>query len=257
MGVDVKLVEGVGPVIDPPVAPTSGAARPRSGRESRRSCDAIRIVRDELARRPSGRRLLRRPVHRRRLPDRRQAVARLRKDEGADVPRARRPGTRCSTSSPTLRALRPRADARRRRRDPALRLVGRRALAGRLRRVRRAVLARILDAVDVPTIHFGTGTATLLSHGDAATWSGSTGGSRSTRAGSWSASARVQGNLDPAALLGAVGAARRRCARRARARARPNGHIFNLGHGILPQTDADQVTRLTELVQAHTVEARV
>jgi uroporphyrinogen decarboxylase len=41
-----------------------------------------------------------------------------------------------------------------------------------------------------------------------------------------------------------------------RARGR-NGHIFNLGHGILPQTDPDQVTRLTELVQAHTVEARV
>jgi uroporphyrinogen decarboxylase len=42
----------------------------------------------------------------------------------------------------------------------------------------------------------------------------------------------------------------------ARARGR-NGHIFNLGHGILPQTDVDTVTRLTELVQAHTVEACV
>jgi len=39
-----------------------------------------------------------------------------------------------------------------------------------------------------------------------------------------------------------------------RAGARP-GHIFNLGHGVLPQTDPEVVTRLTALVQEHTVEA--
>ena len=67
----------------------------------------------------------------------------------------------------------------------------------------------------------------------------------------------VQGNLDPAVLLGAVGARRGGGARRARARGRPAGHIFNLGHGVLPQTDPDVLTRLTALVQERTVEARV
>ena len=41
-----------------------------------------------------------------------------------------------------------------------------------------------------------------------------------------------------------------------RAGGRP-GHIFNLGHGVLPRTDPDIVTRLAELVRERTVEARV
>jgi uroporphyrinogen decarboxylase len=116
--------------------------------------------------------------------------------------------------------------------------------------------ARILEAVEVPTIHFGTGTTTLLSqmHGDVIglDW-------RVPLDEGWElvGDRGIQGNLDPAALLGPhdrLEAAALDVLERARGR---NGHIFNLGHGILPQTDADTVTRLTELVQAHTVEARV
>jgi uroporphyrinogen decarboxylase len=115
---------------------------------------------------------------------------------------------------------------------------------------------RILDAVDVPTIHFGTGTATLLAQmqGDVIglDW-------RIPLDEGWElvGDRGVQGNLDPAALLAPwdrLEAAALDVLERARAR---NGHIFNLGHGILPQTDPDVVTRLTELVQARTVEARV
>ena len=115
---------------------------------------------------------------------------------------------------------------------------------------------RILAAVDVPTIHFGTGTATLLSqmHGDVIglDW-------RIPLDEGWELVGErgVQGNLDPAALLAPwdrLEAAVLDVLERARGR---NGHIFNLGHGILPQTDPDVVTRLTELVQARTVEARV
>jgi uroporphyrinogen decarboxylase len=116
--------------------------------------------------------------------------------------------------------------------------------------------ARILEAVDVPTIHFGTGTTTLLSqmNGDVIglDW-------RIPLDQGWElvGNRGVQGNLDPAALLGPrdrLEAAAFDVLARSRGR---HGHIFNLGHGILPQTDADTVTRLTELVQAHTVEARV
>jgi uroporphyrinogen decarboxylase len=120
--------------------------------------------------------------------------------------------------------------------------------------------ALILGAVDVPTIHFGTGASTLLP--------------AMTRAGGdvigldwrialddgWSIVGEnrgVQGNLDPAVLLGPW----ERVESSAldvleRAGGRP-GHIFNLGHGVLPGTDPDTVTRLAELVQERTVEARV
>jgi uroporphyrinogen decarboxylase len=29
------------------------------------------------------------------------------------------------------------------------------------------------------------------------------------------------------------------------------GHVFNLGHGVLPDTDPDQLARLTEFVQGY------
>ena len=58
----------------------------------------------------------------------------------------------------------------------------------------------------------------------------------------------MQGNLDPAVLLGPwqrIEAAARDVL--ARAGGRP-GHVFNLGHGVLPETDPDDLTRLVELV---------
>ena len=58
----------------------------------------------------------------------------------------------------------------------------------------------------------------------------------------------VQGNLDPAVLLGPwerIEAAVRDVL--ARAGGRP-GHIFNLGHGVLPRTDPDVLGRVRELV---------
>jgi uroporphyrinogen decarboxylase len=67
----------------------------------------------------------------------------------------------------------------------------------------------------------------------------------------------VQGNLDPAVLLGPWG--RVEAAARDvldRAAGRP-GHIFNLGHGVLPRTDPGTVSQLAEFVQEATVEPRV
>jgi uroporphyrinogen decarboxylase len=120
--------------------------------------------------------------------------------------------------------------------------------------------ARILAAVDVPTIHFGTGASTLLpamarAGGDVIglDW-------RIALDDGWALvgdERGVQGNHDPAVLLGPwerVETAARDVLARAGGRA---GHIFNLGHGVLPRTDPDVVSRLSELVQESTVEARV
>ena len=86
----------------------------------------------------------------------------------------------------------------------------------------------------------------------AATSSGSTGAWSSTAPGRPSALDRgVQGNLDPAVLLGPwpqVEQAAKDVLRRAGGR---RGHVFNLGHGVLPQTDPDVLARLTRLVQEH------
>jgi uroporphyrinogen decarboxylase len=120
--------------------------------------------------------------------------------------------------------------------------------------------ARILAAVDVPTIHFGTGASTLLPA------MARTGGDvigldwRIAIDDGWALAGDdrgVQGNLDPALLLGPwerIDLAARDILRRAGGRA---GHIFNLGHGVLPRTDPSVVTRLAELVQDAGVEARV
>jgi uroporphyrinogen decarboxylase len=120
--------------------------------------------------------------------------------------------------------------------------------------------ARVLAAVDVPTIHFGTGTAALLR--SMATAGGDVIGLdwRIPLDRGWAEVGErhgVQGNLDPALLLGPW----ERIEPAAldvlnRAAGRP-GHIFNLGHGVLPATDPDALTRLTALVQARTTEPRV
>ncbi|MBO0832742.1 MAG: uroporphyrinogen decarboxylase [Actinobacteria bacterium] len=109
----------------------------------------------------------------------------------------------------------------------------------------------------VPRIHFGVGTGELL---------GAMGAAGADVVGvDWrvpldEAVSRVepgkalQGNLDPAILLAPWEVIERR-ARQVLERGRTaEGHIFNLGHGVLPETSPDVLTRLTELV--HTASAR-
>ena len=119
---------------------------------------------------------------------------------------------------------------------------------------------RILDTVDVPTIHFGTGTTHLLpsmaeAGGDVIglDW-------RVPLDQGWALVGEdcgVQGNLDPAVLLGPwerVEAATRDVLDRAGGRP---GHVFNLGHGVLPETEPSVLSRLRELVHELTTEVRV
>jgi uroporphyrinogen decarboxylase len=111
--------------------------------------------------------------------------------------------------------------------------------------------ARVLAAVDAPTIHFGTGTTHLLPAMAAAGGDGVGLDWRVPLDEGWGLvgmDRAVQGNLDPAVLLGpwdrTAGAARD-VLQRAGGR---SGHVFNLGHGVLPDTDPDTLTRLVELV---------
>ena len=113
----------------------------------------------------------------------------------------------------------------------------------------RAVIRAL--APGVPVIHFGTGTAALLpamreAGGDVIglDW-------RVDLDLAWSAvghDVAVQGNLDPAVLLASPALIRERAkAILARAAGRP-GHIFNLGHGVLPQTPIENVKALVDCV---------
>jgi uroporphyrinogen decarboxylase len=60
----------------------------------------------------------------------------------------------------------------------------------------------------------------------------------------------VQGNLEPALLLGPFERVTAEAQRILDDAASRPGHIFNLGHGVLPETDPSALTRLCELVQA-------
>ena len=108
---------------------------------------------------------------------------------------------------------------------------------------------------DLPTIHFGTGTAALLellaeAGGDVIGLD-----HRVSLADAWARVGHdrgVQGNLDAARLL--AGWEATRAGARAvldEAAGRP-GHVFNLGHGVLPETDTDLLRRLVDLVHEQT-----
>jgi uroporphyrinogen decarboxylase len=118
--------------------------------------------------------------------------------------------------------------------------------------------ARILDAVDAPTIHFGTGATEELVRSLARAGGDVIGLDwRVSLAVGFDTGRAVQGNLDPAALLGPWGRVESETLRILDEARDRGGHIFNLGHGVLPQTDPLVLTQLTQLVQEHTVEARV
>lgn len=115
-----------------------------------------------------------------------------------------------------------------------------------------AVLARIGELA-VPRIHFGVGTTNLL---------GLMGEAGADVVGvDWRtplASAiplvgdrAVQGNLDPTLVFAPTDVMTARAAEVIEAGRSARGHVFNLGHGVIPSTDPDQLARLTEFVQSY------
>ena len=111
----------------------------------------------------------------------------------------------------------------------------------------------VIDAVapGVPVINFSTGTTGLLKHVRAA------GGDvigldwRVNLDEGWAAvgdDVAVQGNLDPVALFASPKEIKSRVADILRRAAGRPGHIFNLGHGVLPETPVDHVVAMVDAV---------
>lgn len=104
-----------------------------------------------------------------------------------------------------------------------------------------------------PVIHFGTGTATLLA--DMRTDGADVIGVdwRLPLDEAWKvigADHAIQGNLDPAALLGPASFIQRSALDVLRRAGGKPGHIFNLGHGLLPETPLENVAMLVDFVRA-------
>lgn len=110
-----------------------------------------------------------------------------------------------------------------------------------------------LEGTDVPVIHFGTGTGHLLEEQRAAgghviglDW-------RTQLDDGWARlgpGVGVQGNLDPTLLFGPRARLLARVDDVLRRAAGRRGHIFNLGHGILPGTPVENVKAVVEHVHA-------
>lgn len=110
-----------------------------------------------------------------------------------------------------------------------------------------------LGAYQVPRIHFGVGTGEIL---------GLLGEAGAEVVGvDWrvplddavhrvAPGKALQGNLDPAILLAPWPVIEERARRVLSSGRTAESHIFNLGHGVLPETDPDVLARLTELVHS-------
>ncbi|MFD9636852.1 uroporphyrinogen decarboxylase [Streptomyces violascens] len=126
---------------------------------------------------------------------------------------------------------------------------------------RRSILpasAKVFDAVapyNVPRIHFGVGTGELLGlMGEAGAdvvgvdWRVPL-DEAARRVGPGKA---LQGNLDPAVLFAPTAAVEAKTREVLDAAASLEGHVFNLGHGVLPSMDPDALTRLVAHVHEQT-----
>ncbi len=119
----------------------------------------------------------------------------------------------------------------------------------------RAAIAAVPD--DIPIIHFGTGTATLL---DLQVRAGGQVIGIDHRVAIAEAAARfpqlaIQGNLDPVVLFTDPPTIRAAAKRVLDEVAGRDGHIFNLGHGILPATPVDNVIALIDAVHEFSAES--
>ncbi|MEV0221576.1 uroporphyrinogen decarboxylase [Streptomyces sp. NPDC050704] len=114
---------------------------------------------------------------------------------------------------------------------------------------------KAVEGYGVPRIHFGVGTGELLGlMGEAGAdvvgvdWRVPL-DEAARRVGPGKA---LQGNLDPAVLFSTREAVEEKTQEILDAAAGLEGHVFNLGHGVLPSTNPDALTRLVEYVHTRT-----
>jgi uroporphyrinogen decarboxylase len=117
-------------------------------------------------------------------------------------------------------------------------------------------LVQALQKANVPVIYFGTDSATLLSsmHETGAEVIGLDW--RIPLDEGWQRlgyESAVQGNLDPVLLFADWKELKSRAEEILRRAAGHPGHIFNLGHGILPETPVENVKALAKFVQEHSI----
>jgi uroporphyrinogen decarboxylase len=117
---------------------------------------------------------------------------------------------------------------------------------------------RVIDGVDksVPLIHFATSNSTLLelmkrAGGDVigVDW-------RMDIGEAWARlgyDVAIQGNLDPVILFGSVDLIKKEVKRILDLVGGRPGHVFNLGHGILPNTPVENVAALVDMVHEYSV----
>jgi uroporphyrinogen decarboxylase len=116
----------------------------------------------------------------------------------------------------------------------------------------------VLEDLPAPSIHFGVGTGELLdlmgqAGGDAigVDW-------RAPLDRAWErigADRPIQGNLDPAICTTSWDAVERAATRVLERAEMRDGHVFNLGHGVLPNTPVENLQRLVDLVHERTARA--
>ncbi|MGH3624285.1 MAG: uroporphyrinogen decarboxylase [Sciscionella sp.] len=128
----------------------------------------------------------------------------------------------------------------------------------------RTVLDGLVDT-GVPRIHFGVGTSELL---PAMREAGAdvvgvdwrlpldTAAARLAAAAPDAPAPVLQGNLDPAVLFADLDTVAVEVRRVLAEGAAAGGHVFNLGHGVLPDTDPDVLTRVVDVVHTHEPAAR-
>ncbi|WP_110239652.1 uroporphyrinogen decarboxylase [Nocardioides gilvus] len=119
--------------------------------------------------------------------------------------------------------------------------------------------ARVLaqaGELGVPRIHFGVGTTNLLTlMGEAgADVVGVDWRTPLERGIELVGDRAVQGNLDPTLVFAPTEVMTERAGRIIETGRSAKGHIFNLGHGVIPSTDPDQLARLTDFVHAYPVD---
>ncbi|MFL5768219.1 MAG: uroporphyrinogen decarboxylase family protein, partial [Actinomycetota bacterium] len=122
----------------------------------------------------------------------------------------------------------------------------------------RPSMSRLFEHVadlDVPVLHFGVGTSQFLKEmrHDAVSVVGVDW--RLPLDEAWSRigdGVGIQGNLDPAACLAPWPVVEEKARVVLSAAGGRNGHVFNLGHGVLPETDPSTLERLVDLVHTET-----